>query len=322
MPDIYQGNPPLETDRLLLRKLTLSDAPSIFAYASNEDTTQFMLWNTHRSLADSEAFIAWTLQRYQNGEAGEWGIELKETGRLIGTIGFTSCNPGQRRAELGYILAPQYWGRGLMPEAAARVVEFAFDNMDMNRIESCHFLSNEKSGRVMQKIGMVCEGTALQRLFAKGRFWDARQYALLKEDWVRRRSQSNDGYTISGDKALINIARVCEMLGKSYWANARPRETVERSILNSLCWGVYQDGEQVGFARIVTDQATIYWLCDVIIDERHRGRGLGKRLVEAVVTSSALAPLRGILGTSDAHSLYEQFGFRRVGDRFMVRMPG
>jgi RimJ/RimL family protein N-acetyltransferase len=110
MPDIYKGNPPLETDRLLLRKLTLGDAPSIFAYASNEDTTQFMLWDTHQSLADSEAFITWTLQRYQNGEAGEWGIELKETGRLIGTIGFANCNPGQRRAEID--------GRGRLSHAA------------------------------------------------------------------------------------------------------------------------------------------------------------------------------------------------------------
>jgi ribosomal-protein-alanine N-acetyltransferase len=126
MPDIYKGNPRLETDRLVLRKLTLDDVPSIFAYASNEDATQYMLWDTHRSIADSEAFVAWTLQRYQNGEAGEWGIELKETSQLIGTIGFASCNPWQGRAEIGYILAPQYWGRGLMPEAAARLVEFAF----------------------------------------------------------------------------------------------------------------------------------------------------------------------------------------------------
>jgi ribosomal-protein-alanine N-acetyltransferase len=306
----------------VLRKLTLDDAPAIFAYASNEDATRYMLWDTHRSLTDSEAFIAWTLQRYQSGEAGEWGIALKETGRLIGTIGFAGCSPGQRRAEIGYILAPQYWGRGLMPEAAARVAEFAFEDMGMNRIECCHFAPNEKSGRVMQKIGMVCEGTARQRVFAKGRFWDTRQYALLKEDWVRRRSQPADGYTISDDKALISIARVCAMLGNSYWANARPRETIERSIRHSLCWGVYHDGGQVGFARTVTDCATMYWLCDVIIDESHRGLGLGKRLVEAVVSSPSLAPLRGILDTNDAHGLYEQFGFRRVGDRFMVRMPG
>lgn len=75
----------------------------------------------------------------------------------------------------------------------------------------------------------------------------------------------------------------------------------------------------MGFARAVTDYATIYWLCDVIIDEKHRGHGLGKMLVESVVNCEELAGLRGILGTKDAHGLYEQYGFVRVPDRFMVK---
>jgi GNAT superfamily N-acetyltransferase len=131
---------------------------------------------------------------------------------------------------------------------------------------------------------------------------------------------TQEGYAISGDKKLISIDRVCELLAQSYWAQQRSREAVERSIENSLCWGVYFKGEQVGFARAVTDCATIYWLCDVIIDEKHRGKGLGKALVDCAVNSKELAGLRGILATKDAHGLYGQYGFESVEGRFMVRM--
>lgn len=128
-----------------------------------------------------------------------------------------------------------------------------------------------------------------------------------------------EDYTISGDKKLISIDRVCGLLSQSYWAQERSREAVERSVENSLCWGVYFNGVQVGFARAVTDYATIYWLCDVIIDEKHRGKGLGKALVNCVVNSEELEGLRGILSTKDAHGLYRQYGFERVEGRFMAR---
>lgn len=128
-----------------------------------------------------------------------------------------------------------------------------------------------------------------------------------------------NGYTISCDKSRLDIDRICKLLSGSYWAQDRSRERIERSIENSLCWGVYCGGEQVGFARAVTDHATMYWLCDVIIDGKHRGRGLGKALVEHIVNSSELSGLRGILGTKDAHGLYEKYGFVRNPDRAMAR---
>lgn len=129
----------------------------------------------------------------------------------------------------------------------------------------------------------------------------------------------HDGYMVSGDKKLISPDRVCELLSQCYWAQDRSRETIEKSIENSLCWGVYFEGRQVGFARAVTDHATVYWLCDVIIDGQHRGNGLGKMLVDAVVNSSELSSLRGILATKDAHGLYEQYGFAKVDGKFMMR---
>lgn len=186
---VYKGNPALETKRLLMRRLKPGDAQDIFAYASDPEVTQYMLWETHKSIDDSKAFIDFTLGRYEKDEAGEWGIVLKETRSLIGCLGFAWADMKNKRAEIGYVLAKPYWGRGIIPEAAGRVLRFAFEDMGLNRIECYHLMPNEKSGRVMQKLGMSYEGTAREETFAKGRFWDVKQYAILKSDWERTQSK-------------------------------------------------------------------------------------------------------------------------------------
>ncbi len=189
---IFKGNPTLETERLILRRLTMDDAQYIFDYASDPEVTRYLLWDTHSTIDDARAFIRFTLDRYEKDEAGEWGIILKESGRLIGCTGFPWTDVRNKRAEIGYVLAKPYWGLGIMPEAAGRAIEFAFNKMGINRMECCHFAPNEKSGRVMQKLGMTYEGTARDRVFAKGQFWDVKQYAILKSDWDR----STDGKSI------------------------------------------------------------------------------------------------------------------------------
>lgn len=122
-----------------------------------------------------------------------------------------------------------------------------------------------------------------------------------------------EGYVISGDPALLNLEVIHGFLAQSYWAKAIPKPLVERSIKNSLCWGVYHGGTQVGFARIVSDKATFAYLCDVYISSEHRGKGLSKALVASIVAHPDLQGLRRwMLVTIDAHGLYEQFGFTTV----------
>ncbi|MEF3301691.1 GNAT family N-acetyltransferase [Paenibacillus sp. GYB003] len=126
---------------------------------------------------------------------------------------------------------------------------------------------------------------------------------------------------ISDDKSLLDLDTIFEFLSKSYWANKRSKETIEKSIRNSICYGAYFQNKQVGFARVVTDGATMYWLCDVFIDETCRGKGIGKKLVETIVNSEPLRNLTGLLGTKDAHGLYEQFGFQSDREKMMRRLP-
>ena len=130
-----------------------------------------------------------------------------------------------------------------------------------------------------------------------------------------------NGFLISDDQKLIQPDRAYELLSDTYWADSRSRESVEKSIQNSLCFGIYKDGLLIGFARCVTDYAVMYWLGDVIIDGKYRGLGLGKALIKVVTEHEKLANLIGFLGTRDAHGLYEQFGFQRDQGSSMRKGP-
>jgi GNAT superfamily N-acetyltransferase len=129
-------------------------------------------------------------------------------------------------------------------------------------------------------------------------------------------------YLISTDRKRLKVDAIHEYLSReSYWARGVTREKVADSIANSLCFGVYHGVDQVGFARVVTDRATFAWLADVYVLPDHRGAGLGKRLVEAVVAHPWVRPVRRLmLATADAHGLYEQYGLRALDrpQRFMA----
>jgi len=130
-------------------------------------------------------------------------------------------------------------------------------------------------------------------------------------------------YEISTDKQRLDLDRVEAFMRQSYWAYARPRAIIEKSIAGSLCLGVYRkaDGLQVGFCRLVTDYATFGWLADVFIDEACRGEGLGVALIRTLTNLPEIEGIRLVLGTADAHGLYAKFGFEPLHrpDRWMVR---
>jgi GNAT superfamily N-acetyltransferase len=127
---------------------------------------------------------------------------------------------------------------------------------------------------------------------------------------------TENGFIFSDDSNLVDINAVHHYLStQSYWAKEIPFELVQKSIENSLCFGVYKDGKQAGFARWVTDRATFAYLCDVYVEEAFRGLGLSKKLMSLMMFHPDLQGLRTYcLATLDAHSLYAQFGFKPVGN--------
>ncbi|MBW2279485.1 MAG: GNAT family N-acetyltransferase [Deltaproteobacteria bacterium] len=130
--------------------------------------------------------------------------------------------------------------------------------------------------------------------------------------WIE---EQRDGIQLSSDPARIDLAGVHAFLTDSYWSRGIPIETVARSIEHSLCFGLYDGGAQVGFARFITDRATYARLMDVYVLDSHRGRGLGEWLVGVALDHPDLQGLKMIsLATRDAQGLYERFGFRTIGD--------
>jgi GNAT superfamily N-acetyltransferase len=129
-------------------------------------------------------------------------------------------------------------------------------------------------------------------------------------------------YTISDEPERLQPEVIVEYLARAYWSNQRPRAVVEKSLKHSLCFGVYEEQTQIGFARVVTDRATFAYLADVFILESHQGHGLGKWLVKTILEHPDLQGLRRwMLATRDAHGLYAQFGFAALEnpDRYMTK---
>ena len=132
---------------------------------------------------------------------------------------------------------------------------------------------------------------------------------------------SNGPYYISTDISKLDVNIIHKYLSEeSYWAKEIPRNIVEKAILNSVCFGLYKNNEQIGFARIVTDKATFAYLADVFVLPAYRGKGLSKWLMQTIQVHPELQNLRRwILTTKDAHSLYEQCGWTRVPEDYMYR---
>jgi GNAT superfamily N-acetyltransferase len=125
-----------------------------------------------------------------------------------------------------------------------------------------------------------------------------------------------DGFTVSTDPARLDLDAIHSALSQSYWSEGVPKETVERGLRGSLCFGLYEEdgaARQVGLARVITDAATFAYLCDVYVLPDYRGRGLGKLLIRSVMEHHDLQGLRRFnLVTRDAHDLYRPFGFNEI----------
>lgn len=174
--------PTLETSRLILRPLELSDAESIYAYAKNPKVSEYTLWEPHQSVTDSLSYIKdYAFRYYAEGTPEPFGIALKSNpGRVIGTVGCFWVSKDSRSMELAYALDEEHWGKGITSEASEAVLDYCFKTYGLKRIQAQCKAENKPSARVMQKVGMTYEGTLKSALFHRGRHWDMCYYALVR----------------------------------------------------------------------------------------------------------------------------------------------
>lgn len=182
----HLGTKPLETPRLLLRPFVTEDADAIYAaWTSDDEVTRYLTWPTHQSPDVSAAFLRYVTDSYSTPNYYNWGIVWKQTGELIGTISVVKCEDAIDALELGWALSRARWGQGIMPEAGREVLRFLFEEVGANRVFAGHDVNNPKSGRVMQKIGMVYEGTLRGSGKNNQGIVDTAMYAMMKSDYDR-----------------------------------------------------------------------------------------------------------------------------------------
>jgi ribosomal-protein-alanine N-acetyltransferase len=174
--------PRLTTPRLGLRALQADDAAALLEVLGDQRVTRYHSMPTLASLAEAQDALARVDQRFQTGEMIRWAIQLRTQRRLIGTIGLLHVVAEHHRGELGYELAHRWWGQGLMPEAAAAVIDYGFTALGLHRIEAGVLVGNDASVRVLDKLGFREEGILRHYLFIKGCFHDVRWFGLLHPD--------------------------------------------------------------------------------------------------------------------------------------------
>ncbi|MCM3602797.1 GNAT family N-acetyltransferase [Robertmurraya korlensis] len=181
--------PTLETERLVLREISKEDAEAIFACFSNVNVTRYYGQDTLENIEQAEAFVNFFANSFKENRGIRWGIELKGTQGLIGTIGFNAWSPKHKRAEIGYEVHPNHWRKGYTFEAISKVIEHGFDEFGLTRIGAVVFTDNEASNKLLTKMGFLKEGVLRDYMYQNGEAYDTYVYSLLK--YNRERSSAN-----------------------------------------------------------------------------------------------------------------------------------
>ncbi len=175
--NFYKNLPRLETERLIIRPAALSDAPDVYAYASDPEVVRFLRWGPHASLAQTEAYLRDVLAEYAGGRDSPWLIELKSSRAVVGSIHLMQLDLPNRRAQVGFTLAKAYWDRGLATEALERVLQYVFTDLGLEQVEAWPIRENLPARRVLEKAGFHPEGDP-QAEIQKGATWYFCRYVI------------------------------------------------------------------------------------------------------------------------------------------------
>jgi len=174
--------PTLESDRLLLREITKSDAEGVFSCFSNENVTRYYGQDTLVNIEQAVAFVDFFANSYKEKKGMRWGIEIKGHQGIIGTIGFNAWSPKHKRAEIGYEIHPEYWRNGYTFEALSKVIQYGFDVLTLTRIGAVVFIDNEASNKLLLKSGFQKEGVLRDYMYQNGMAYDTNVYSILSKN--------------------------------------------------------------------------------------------------------------------------------------------
>lgn len=182
---VFSHLPELTTERLTLRKMLVADTADMYEYACRPDVTKYLTWNPHPDREYTREYLQYLGNRYATGMFYDWAIIYEADCKMVGTCGFTSFNCTADSAEVGYVLNPSYWGKGIVTEALERVLRFGFEELKLHRIEARFMEGNDRSLRVMEKAGMRFEGILRESMLIKGSYVNVGVCSILDSEWKK-----------------------------------------------------------------------------------------------------------------------------------------
>lgn len=188
----HKGTQVIETKNLVLRPFEHKDIEAVYKnWTSDPEVTQYLTWNSHKSLEDSEQYVYECITNYNEHENFyNWAIVLKEIDEPIGSIGAVNVDDFSEKVEVGYCIGRNWWNKGIMTEALGAVIDYFFNEIGTNRIEAKHDIVNVASGKVMIHCGLKYEGRQKQSQRNNRGLIDVDLYGLISSDY-RRRSRGN-----------------------------------------------------------------------------------------------------------------------------------
>lgn len=184
MENIFENLPNLYTNRIRLRKINQNDLEQLFSFLSNDNVTRYMIIDKIQDIKVVEKMINFMIDGYKNNRPTPWAISLKENDEMIGICGFSKFDSQNRKAEVGYILSDKHWRKGIATEALKVVVDFAFNYMNLNKIEARCISKNVASENVMLKANMKLDAILREEKLHKQSYVDLKLYSILKEEYL------------------------------------------------------------------------------------------------------------------------------------------
>lgn len=184
MLSIFAKLPTLTTDRLTMRKMLVSDYRDMFDYSKRPETSRYLLWSPHDSPKFSKRYLTYLQGQYRDENFYDFALEDNKTKKMIGTCGFTSFDLENNAAEVGYVLHPDFWGKGIAVEALSELMRFGFTELRLHRLVAKIIDENTASKRVAEKCGFRHEATHKDSMLIKGEYRTICEYAILAPEYL------------------------------------------------------------------------------------------------------------------------------------------
>ncbi len=191
--EVFRSMPVLTTERLVLRAMSITDVDDMYDYARRSEVCEYLLWRPHPSREYTCSYLEHIQNRYAMGDFYDWAIVFRESGKMIGTAGFTRIDAEHNRAEVGYVINPDFWGQGIAAEAVRAVIDFGFNTLSLHRIEARFMQENKASVRVMEKLGMSFEGLRRDSELVKGRYRTVGYCSILQSEFYKKQDSKSGG---------------------------------------------------------------------------------------------------------------------------------